>query len=1555
MTSLEKKTAATALTYTGERYLPEVGGDIALEHIHRYLIARDAVKNLCVLDIACGEGYGSAMLAETALQVFGVDISAMAIDHAQSVYKMANLAFMVGAADRIPLPDDSVDAVVSFETIEHHDKHNEMLAEIKRVLRPGGTLIVSSPDKKEFSEIPGHSNPFHVKELYAQEFRDLISSHFTTVRFYGQRIIYGSIVASEDTATRFHGYRLGNERLESSSGIHRPLYLIAFASDGDVLVPASGILEQPINESGVVTFWSATVKALEDRIHTMEASEAELKESIHALNASEAELRAQLNDAIRQCQEELALRACKDEECARLAYRLNALQSGPAWRLAQPIRALESSWRIGAKVLAAVPRLIRDLMTGRLVQRLRIRRNARRIVRSGLFDEQWYVPRNVDVVLAGRRPLDHWMSMGWREGRDPAQGFNTQRYIAEHPALLAGDTDPLTHYLCSQRQANAAARSPVLRGRQVERPKLIQSGALDLPHRIWRALPISIENKVRIKRKISRFIDRIRGVDASSRTGYVSSRTNLNQTFADQSVPLTTLPPPVASTLPVRLIAFYLPQYHPIPENDAWWGRGFTEWRNVVRGQPRFEGHYQPHLPGELGFYDLRVLDVQRRQVELAKLYGVGGFCFYFYWFAGKRLLELPVRQYLENADLDLPFCLCWANENWSRRWDGRDRDILISQEHSAEDDLAFIEYISAYLRDPRYIRVDGKPLLLVYRPSLLLSATETAERWRTWCRNNGVGEIYLAYTQSFERVNPLDYGFDAAIEFPPNYVLPADITGQVEELDPGFRGSILDWNGFLEASRKYSRPDYTLYRTVCPSWDNEARRPNAGSVFHGASPEGYAEWLGNATRDTLARFADPSSRLVFVNAWNEWAEGAHLEPDQRYGYAYLQATRDALTGAVGAGDRKIVVVTHDAHLNGAQYLALNLARELKNRLDCSVHIVVLGSGPLLTEYARVGTVTSLDGLPQDGSTARDVAARLAASGYKDAIVNSAASGLFVTALAASGIRVISLVHELPDLIRRHRLEPHVLAIAADARHVVFAARAILRGFELFCPLESGKSVIRPQGLYKRNAIRRPEDQRHARTVLRSRFGLPETAELVIGVGYGDYRKGIDLFVDAAIAVMRRRPHCAFIWVGNIDDTVERAMVARTADAEHLSRLFFPGHESDTDLFYAGADLYAMTSREDPFPSVVLESLDVGIPVVGFDGAGGFTELAVHGCVRLVPAFDTSAFAKEIDSLLSDGLQRQAAGAAGRALMAAEFGFCRYAIDLLALTPIPYPRVSVVVPNFNYLRYLPERIRSIAAQTHAIYELIVLDDASTDGSREWLSSQLPAVFDSATVVLNETNSGSVFVQWLAGVRRARGDFVWIAEADDLSDPEFLTEVLRGFEDPDVVMSYSQSKQIDGDGQVLCDHYLDYVADISPEHWLPPYVESGVDEIRLRLAVKNTIPNVSAVVFRRTSFVRSLEERFDEIRQYRNAGDWLAYTEVLKHGKIAFTPRSLNLHRRHASGVTLSGLDERQFNEIVKLQRYIRDRFDVPDEVTAKADAYAESLRLRLGLERSAQV
>lgn len=349
-----------------------------------------------------------------------------------------------------------------------------------------------------------------------------------------------------------------------------------------------------------------------------------------------------------------------------------------------------------------------------------------------------------------------------------------------------------------------------------------------------------------------------------------------------------------------KVIAFYLPQFHPIPENDKWWGSGFTEWANVTKAQPNFVGHYQPRIPTDLGYYDLRLPEIMEQQAELADRYGVGGFCFYYYWFDGKRLLDRPIEQMLETGKPDFPFCLCWANENWTRRWDGQDQEILIAQSHSSDDDEAGIMDLIRYFRDARYIRIDGRPLILVYRVTLFPNFLETAALWRTVCLKQGIGEIYIAMVESMEMVHankhPKEYGCDAAVEFPPHeFAEQKAPTGEI--INPDFAGIVADYRDLAVCYATREVPAYTRFMSVIPGWDNTARRQNNSFCFEHATPGAFQAWLEETIEQTrIQQYGD--ERLIFVNAWNEWAEGAYLEPDRRFGHSYLEAVKNALEAA---------------------------------------------------------------------------------------------------------------------------------------------------------------------------------------------------------------------------------------------------------------------------------------------------------------------------------------------------------------------------------------------------------------------------------------------------------------------------------------------------------------------------------------------------------------------------------------------------------------------------------------------------------------------------------
>ncbi len=1090
----------------------------------------------------------------------------------------------------------------------------------------------------------------------------------------------------------------------------------------------------------------------------------------------------------------------------------------------------------------------------------------------------------------------------------------------------------------------------------------------------YRALPVSWEKRLALKSAIFRaFSPLLRNTNAYRRW-YLDARmrelpTGLSPDFAnasvsasatgvarerryaDQVLALATArsphyveapadAPPAA--LRAKAIAFYLPQFHPIPENDAWWGRGFTEWTNVGKAAPQFLGHEQPKVPGELGYYDLRLIEVMRRQAELAKLHGVYGFCFHYYWFAGRRLLERPLDQYLADDAIDFPFCLCWANENWTRRWDGHDADVLLGQNYCDESDERFVRDILPYLSDRRYIRIDGRPLLIMYRPSLLPDARRTLNTWRQRAREAGLGELFLAMVQ-FDVEDPRAYGFDAALEFPPHKLarhMPP-INQTLEIVNPDYAGMLLDYRELSRRAMEWPVPDYPLFRGLSPGWDNEARKPGRGYTFAHSSPAAYREWL-SACADYAAAHPVAGERVLFVNAWNEWAEGAYLEPDRRYGYAYLQATREALSADPARS--KVAVVSHDAHPHGAQYLALNLIREIR-ALGVGVEAVLMGDGVLSGEFAAAAPLHSV---AHDPSAMRALALRLKREGVDSAIVNTAVCGDFVAELTGVGIRCVSLIHELPGVIAQYGLETRIATIAEHAAKVVFAGEEVRDGFERYARLRGDQTVIRAQGLYKRNRFIGPEARALARASLREKLQIDAGAAIVLGVGYADLRKGADLFVDAGRRMMAESPHLHFVWVGHPDLSLQASLQREIAQSGCADRFHFVGRDPETDLYYAGADIYALTSREDPYPSVVMEAFEVGLPVAGFEGTGGLDELIRDINGGLAAKEDAADFAALCAGILSQPGRAAEIGARGRRFIEEERSFRHYVFDLLHMLGMALPRISVVVPNYNYARYLGERIDSVFKQTMPVYELIVLDDGSTDRSLQVLSEIAANAPMPVRIVPAQANSGSVFRQWLKGAELARGDYLWIAEADDLAAPDFLATVMPAFADASVAMSYCQSCQIDETGAMLADDYLAYTDSIDRERWRSRFTASLEDELRNGLSVKNTVPNVSAVVFRRERIRETLREHIDRIASFRVAGDWYAYIKLLERGKIAFAPKASNRHRRHRQSVTLGGDGIPHLREVISVQRMAAERLPCR-QTKDRADAYAEELYRYFGL------
>lgn len=352
----------------------------------------------------------------------------------------------------------------------------------------------------------------------------------------------------------------------------------------------------------------------------------------------------------------------------------------------------------------------------------------------------------------------------------------------------------------------------------------------------------------------------------------------------------------------LRAIAIYLPQYHPIPENDKWWGKGFTEWINVVKAKPLFKGHHQPQLPADLGFYDLRVPEVREAQAQMARAYGIYGFCYYHYWFNGKRLLSRPIDDVLKSGKPDFPFCLCWANETWSRKWLGQEVDVLIKQTYSDRDNINHINWLIPVFSDPRYIKIMGRPVFIIYRAFHLPEPDKFVETFKNQCLKQGIPEPYLIASTGPDDLRKC--GFDALWNFEPQLsMLPYYIYDKshykklFNNLRLGILSSKLKVYDYSQAKEKMNKTNlpYPYFPCSFINWDNSPRRGNNGIIINNSNPNIFKKYLLCSIEKFKCMNFSVEENLIFINAWNEWAEGNHLEPDSVNGFGFLQALKEVI------------------------------------------------------------------------------------------------------------------------------------------------------------------------------------------------------------------------------------------------------------------------------------------------------------------------------------------------------------------------------------------------------------------------------------------------------------------------------------------------------------------------------------------------------------------------------------------------------------------------------------------------------------------------------------
>jgi hypothetical protein len=625
------------------------------------------------------------------------------------------------------------------------------------------------------------------------------------------------------------------------------------------------------------------------------------------------------------------------------------------------------------------------------------------------FDIAYYAENNHDVIAAGVDPFEHFVSYGYKEWRNPSADFDLYFYVRRYLKDNSNE-NPFFHYLENKHKAGVYGRMP--------------------------------DDEASIPREIKRF-------------------TKPSVYFEEFK------PVPASAPRRAKVFAYYLPQFHAFPENDAWWGNGFTEWTNIPRGVPRFAGHYQPRVPRDLGYYDLNSTELMRRQIQMAKGNGISGFIFYHYWFNGKRLMDMPLESMLSDETLDMPFALMWANENWTRRWDGSENEVLISQDYRPADDDLMVADFARHFKDSRYIRVQGRPLLMIYRPGIIPNCASTVASWRQIFRDQHDEDPLIFMVQAFGDTDPRIFGLDGAVEFPPHkltqHMRPAN--QDFELLDLEFTGKIYHYDAVVRQSLDEPAPSYPLIKAVVPSWDNDARRQGAGLVVTGSTPEKYETWLSELVERAEQNpcLGEP---IVCVNAWNEWCEGTYLEPDLHFGSAYLNATGRAVCGITqySQATPKLLLVGHDAFPSGAQHLLLNIGKTLNKSFGVCVEFLLLGGGHLEKSYkslAPTQIVSSPFAIKKQLLLYKEM-------GISNAIVNTTAAAWIIPELVKAGIDSVLLVHELPRLLKEKNLLDHARMGLSAAKAVIFPATyvkdSVIRALGIS---PSGKEIIQPQGSYK--------------------------------------------------------------------------------------------------------------------------------------------------------------------------------------------------------------------------------------------------------------------------------------------------------------------------------------------------------------------------------------------------------------------------------------------------------------------------------------------------------
>ncbi len=651
-----------------------------------------------------------------------------------------------------------------------------------------------------------------------------------------------------------------------------------------------------------------------------------------------------------------------------------------------------------------------------------------------------------------------------------------------------------------------------------------------------------------------------------------------------------------------------------------------------------------------------------------------------------------------------------------------------------------------------------------------------------------------------------------------------------------------------------------------------------------------------------------------------------------------------------------ILFISHDARLSGAQLILVHLTEWLAKHTLINIKIITLEGGPLIERMKNVGhTIIWHEFFAQyPDSIDRKNALREFCGDIDLVYGNTSVAPTIYSEIAHFNVPIITHVHELQlamdkyisnDVINNmHHYSTAYIACSTPVENNLLerhdaAKKDFVKVYEFIDEYERASSS------YDKNSLRKE-------------LGLETDKFIVIGCGTIYWRKGVDLFIDAAIKLKKLgKDNVQFYWLGNDywdgghkkgeypswEDLMQR--IEQNGLIENIS---FLGVKNNPRDYFLASDIYFLASREDPFPLAALEAAECSLPIICFDKGGGIPEFVDHDAGIICPYEDTDYVAEKIAQLMDNDSQRLSLGNTARQKL-----LQRHTVDATAPKILEFirntsninPAVSIIVPNYNYEQYLPLRIQSILNQTFRDFELILLDDCSTDNSMKIIEQykHLPFV----KIIANTANSGNVFKQWKKGIEIAKGNLIWIAEADDYADPIFLESLVRKMRDEDIALAYSNSITVDENNDVIGD-YTSYYQRLNVNHWDKPYTVSANDEINLGLGVKNTVPNVSAVVFRKKYLT---DEMLQIASTFKLSGDWYIYVNLLKGHKITYESEKLNYHRKHQQTVTSQTHSDEQkqiiLDEAAQIHEFVKDNYQLKPDYVNRWETYVSDQILAL--------